>query len=114
MIRMIRTLLETALPAALVALVFLGAGCGEDPELQRKSQQQKAEIQRLESELRIVLEQIKNAPKDRGAELAEVAEKLRHEEARIAGIEKAIDDLAKERKKLEEEFDSYKRSYPLR
>lgn len=100
--------------AAPVMAVALCVGCGEDPELVRKSEQQKAEIRRLERELGLLQEKIARAPKDRSAELVEVRAEIGREEERIAELETGVRELEVRRKEIEKEFEEYKREYPIR
>ncbi len=101
--------LSLILPACLLL-----SGCGDDPELVRQSEQQKAEIRQLEGELQLLREKLERAPKDRSEELTAMQESIRNEEGRIADLEANIANLEKERARLEKEFESYKDDYPIR
>ncbi len=105
---------RTARYSLLLLGLGLFTGCGEDPELVRKSEQQKAEIRRLEGELQLLREKLARAPKDRSAELAEMQGEIRKEEAQIAELDTTISDLREKRRTMEQEFDKYKREYPIR
>ncbi|MEP4078960.1 hypothetical protein [Haloferula sp.] len=93
---------------------LLAASCGDDPELVRKRDQQRAEIRKLEGELSILKEQLKDAPKDRSAELKELQGKVKSEREQIATLEKEVADLESQRRKLDREFEDYRQTYPVR
>ncbi|MCH7224548.1 hypothetical protein [Haloferula sp. A504] len=92
----------------------LSAGCGDDPALMRKKEEQKAEIRNLEGELVLLRERTDRAPKDRSSELKEVRAEIVREEAEIGRLEVELSNSAIEHRKIEEEFDRYKRDYPIR
>lgn len=101
-----------------MGVLLLGAvlcsGCGDDPELIRKNEQQKAEIRRLEGELQLLREKLDRAPKDRSAELGEMRTNIASEETRIAELETTLGKLETKRRDLEREFKAYQREYPIR
>lgn len=97
-----------------ISLAALVTSCGEDPELLRKYEKQKAEIIGLEGELALLNEKLKRAPKDRSDELEELKAQTEAEKAKIIALEEALASLKDERRDLEEELADFKRKYPLR
>ena len=93
---------------------LLATSCGDDPELVRKREEQRAEIRRLRSELDVLDERLKNAPEDRSADLAKLEKETAEREARITALETEVAGLEERKKALEEEFEAYRRKYPLR
>lgn len=107
--------LKTLTPFLSVLLVTTClTSCGEDPELVRKFEQQKAEIMGLEGDLSLLREKLKNAPKDRSSELAELKAKTATEKDKIATLEESITSLAAEKRDLEKQLKDYQRQYPVR
>lgn len=109
----------TALMKPLSFALAFGIVCGlvsceDDPELISKRDQQRAEIQSLETELVLLREKIKNAPEDRSEELAELKAVVAKDEEDIAELETSIADLKQQADELEKELDDYKSNYPLR
>ena len=106
----------TARPPIALALLstLVLSSCGDDPELVRKREEQRAEIRRLEGELTVLRDKLANAPKDRTAELEELQKKTVAEQAKIAELETTVADLGKRKDELEDEFKHYQRQYPLR
>lgn len=101
----------TALSAASLLLVV---SCKEDPELIRQREQQRAEIQKLEGELSLLNEKLKNAPTDKRGDLAEVEAETRKFESEITRLTADVAKLEEQKKQLEEEFADYQRKYPIR
>jgi predicted RNase H-like nuclease (RuvC/YqgF family) len=86
----------------------------EDPALLRKNEEQKAEIKRLEGELAVLDEKLKNAPPDRSEDLAAVRKDAESQEAEIANLEKEVPELQARKKALETEFKQYREKYPVK
>ncbi|MCW1884318.1 hypothetical protein OKA04_06215 [Luteolibacter flavescens] len=93
--------------------LFLGS-CGEDPELVRKRDEQRAEITKLDGELSLLRERLGNLPPDQTKDL----EKLKAESAanveEIARLEAEVEGLEDEKAKLEKDFAAYQRKYAVR
>jgi predicted nucleic acid-binding Zn-ribbon protein len=100
--------------AAAFLLCALSTSCGDDPELVRKREAQKAEIRKLEGELSILKERLEQAPPDRGAELLRLKEEAVASEGRIVALESEVEGLEKKKRALEREFESYRRKYVVR
>lgn len=110
MTRTTRLLLKFTLAVCCVA----GASCGDDPELVKKRDEQRAEIRRLEGELMLLEEKLNNPPKDRSAELRALEEQIERDKSEIATLEREIPELVSQKKELEAELEQYRRDYPLR
>lgn len=99
--------------AGLSAL-FLLVSCGDDPELVRKREEQRAEILRLEGELAVLQEKMSDIPPDRSAELEELKQDIEESKTKAEGLEDEIARLEKEKQEVERELDSYRRKYVVR
>lgn len=88
--------------------------CGDDPELVRKREEQRAEIRKLQSELAVLDERLKNAPKDRSEDLAKLEEETAGREEKIEALEKEVAALEERKKEIEAEFEDYRKKYPIR
>jgi len=97
-----------------VLIVVLMTSCGEDPALLEKSKQQKAEIQRLESELGLIEEKLKNMPKDVSEELQNARKEAEVQNSEIAKLEAEITALDTRKRTLQAEFDSYRAKYQVK
>jgi hypothetical protein len=106
----------TLIPRAAAALLLcaVSVSCGDDPELVRKREEQKAEIRKLEGELAILKERMEQAPPDRSAEVARLKEEAASSEGRIVALEREVDGLEKKKSAIEREFESYRRKYVVR
>lgn len=101
-------------PAFAILTAITTTSCGDDPELVRKRDEQRAEIRRLEGELSLLQEQLKDTPKDRSSELKELRTQVAAERDQIADLEKEVADLESEKRKLDREFEDYKQKYRVR
>lgn len=88
--------------------------CGEDPELLRKSREQQTEVVKLRSELALMEEKLRNLPPDKSEDLTTAKKQAEAQTAEITALEAEISNLDTRRKALEDEFNSYKRKYPVR
>lgn len=102
--------------AGLLSIIapLLLSGCGEDPELVRKREEQRARIKELEGELEVLRERIDNAPPDRSGELAELKAEHAAETEKIAELEREISEFTSRKNQLERELADYKSQHPLR
>lgn len=87
--------------------------CSDDPELLKKRQEQKLEIARLEGELALLSEQLKNLPPDRSHELIEMKKKLEAQNSELELLEREIIQLEKEKREAEMRFEEFKKKYPI-
>lgn len=106
-----RTRLKPRNIALLLIAPLLLASCGDDPEMVRKRDEQRAEIQKLKGELEVLSEQLANLPEDRSAEVKELQERIRAEEAETSDLEKELAELNAKKREMQKEFESYKRKY---
>lgn len=102
------------LPHLGLLLAFSISSCGDDPELVRKRDEQRAEIRKLEGELSLLREQLKDIPEDRTAELIALKKQVEDERNQIANLEQSIADLESEKRRKEREYAEYQRKYQLR
>lgn len=86
----------------------------DDPVLLRKNEEQKAEIKRLESELAVLDEKLKNAPPDRADDLATARKEAENLDVEITKLEKEVSELQARKKALETEFNQYRDKYPIK
>lgn len=96
------------LAAASAAIL---ASCGDDPELVAKREKQKAEITKLNGELALVQEKLKNLPPDVSADLEKAKKQSEQQSAEIATLEKEIAELQGRKRALQTEFDEYRVKY---
>jgi chromosome segregation ATPase len=96
--------------AALAICVALSS-CGDDPELVKKREQQKAEISKLEGELSILTERLESMPKDKAVDIDALKEKAENNRTQIASLESEVEALGKEKTEIEKQHQAYKRKY---
>ena len=101
-------------PAAALLLCLAFSSCGDDPELVRKREEQKAEIRRLDGELKVLQEKISQIPSDKSKELAELKKESETQKESIATLENDIEKLETEKARIEKDHEAYKRKYSLR
>ena len=101
-------------PLAVAGLGLLLCACGEDPELVRKRDQQRAEISKLEGELAVLQERLKDVPPDQSKDLAKLKADSEANRDEIAKLEAEVAGLEKEKASLEKEFAAYQRKYVVR
>lgn len=99
----------------IVVVVSLACwSCGDPPELVAKRERQKAEISRLQGELEIMEEKLKNMPPDVSEELEKAREKADGQTAEINLLEAEIKELQARKRTLQGEFDSYRAKYQIK
>ncbi len=101
-------------PAAALLFCLSLASCGDDPELVRKRDEQKAEISRLDSELKVLQEKIERIPPDRSSELKDLKQQSELQKENIARLEEKIEELETQKAQIEKEHEAYKRKYVVR
>lgn len=106
----------TSLPRAAAALLLTVASvsCGDDPELVRQRDEQKAEIRKLEGELAILQERMEQAPPDRGADLQRMKEEASQNQREIEALESEIAELEKRKAEIDAGHQAYRRKYVVR
>ena len=102
------------LSCIVLSAALLSACHKEDPELLRKNEEQKAEIKRLEGEIAVLDEKLKNAPQDRSDDLAAARQEAAGQEAEIANLEKEVSAMEARKAALETEYNQYRDKYPLK
>jgi hypothetical protein len=95
-------------------LFALALGSCKDPALVRKREEQQTEIKRLEGEIALIQEKLKDLPPDRGAELAEARKTHEAQSQEIARLEQEVSGLETRKRQLEREFAQYRVKYPLK
>jgi SMC interacting uncharacterized protein involved in chromosome segregation len=98
---------------SLCALALVLASCGDDPELVKKREQQKQEIEKLKGEIAIKEEMINALPPDRTRELQASKEKAELQTKAVELMEEEIASLEKKKRILEKEVEDYKKKYPV-
>jgi septal ring factor EnvC (AmiA/AmiB activator) len=101
-------------PAALALVCLSFSSCGDDPELVRKREEQKAEIRLLDGELKILQERISNIPPDRSAEISRLKTESESQQAQVAALEQEIESLQKQKAQIEKDHEAYRRKYVAR
>ena len=80
----------------------------------RKRDEQKAEISRLDSELKVLQEKEAHIPQDRSADLKALKEQSELQKENIAQLEEKIEELEAQKARIEKEHEAYKRKYVVR
>lgn len=99
---------------AILGCGLLLAACGEDPELVRKRDEQRAEISKLEGQLSLLKERLGNLPPDQTVDLEKLKNESEANAEEISRLEAEIEGLEGEKVKLEKEFAAYQRKYSVR
>lgn len=99
---------------ALLLTSLAVSSCGDDPELVRKRDIQKAEIALLDGELKILQEKIAQLPPDRATDIAQMKQKSELQQEEIAKLEQEIASLQKEKSQIEKDHEAYRRKYIVR
>lgn len=104
------------IPRTCIAIgaVFLTTSCREDPELVKKHSEQQAEIAKLNGELIMLEERLKNVPPDQSAELNKTAAEADKLEAEHDLLSSEVAALEAEHKALLQKYADYKRKYAIR
>ena len=79
-----------------------------------KREKQRAELSRLNGELALIEEKLKNMPPDVSEELEKVRKTEKEQTARISALETEINSLQERKRELQGEFDSYRAKYQLK
>lgn len=108
------TLFQMFRPLVVLGCGLLIAACGEDPELVRKRDEQRAEISKLEGELAVLQERLKDVPKDQSKDLTKLKADSEANREEIAKLEAEVAGLEKEKANLEKEFAAYQRKFAVR
>jgi septal ring factor EnvC (AmiA/AmiB activator) len=96
--------------AALVICVAMSS-CGDDPELVRKRDEQRAEIAKLNGQLELLQEKMEQIPPDRGAKIEELKLQAEENRTQIAALEAEIEGLQKQKADVEKQHQAYRRKY---
>lgn len=97
---------------ALITLFCVS--CGDDPLLVEKREKQKTEIARLNGELVLMEEKLKNMPPDVSVELEEAKKRLEKQKAEVSRLDAEVSDLEARKRSLQNEFDSYRAKYQVK
>jgi SMC interacting uncharacterized protein involved in chromosome segregation len=98
---------------SLIILSLILVSCGDDPELGKKREQQRQEIERLKGEIAIKEEMINSLPPDRTRELQAAQEKAEIQTKEVEKMEEEIASLERKKRLLEKEVEDYKKKYPV-
>jgi len=96
----------------LLALTL--GSCRENPELVRKREEQRSEIKRLEGEIALIQEKMKDFPASLDTDVANARKTLDSQSAEIARLEQEIPALEDRKRALEKEFASYRAKYRVK
>ncbi len=95
-------------------MIFLAcASCKDDPDLVAKRDRQGIEIARLQGEVALAQERIKNMPEDMGDELTVAETQLQELALEANRLDSEIAELQGRKAELERDFAAYKEKYPL-
>ncbi len=97
----------------LLAVSLALTSCGDDPQLVQKHGEQQAEIARLEGELALLQERLKNVPPDQSGELKDTVAEAAKLESERERLSEDVSALEAEHKALLEKFEDYKRKYAV-
>lgn len=100
--------------ATVGCLMLALCSCKEDPELVRKREEQQSEIKRLQGELEVIQEKLKDIPPDKTKELIEAKGEADAQVHEIERLEKEVAALDVKKKEIEGKFSDYKKKYPLK
>lgn len=100
--------------SALLLTCLAVSSCGDDPELVRKREEQKAEIRLLDGELKILQEKIAQLPPDRATDIAKMKQESELQQDEIAKLEQEIVSLQKQKAEIEKDHEAYRRKYVVR
>ncbi len=100
--------------SALLLTCLAVSSCGDDPELVRKREEQKAEIRLLDGELKILQEKIAQLPPDRTTEVAKLKQESELQQVEIAKLEQEIASLQKQKVDIDKDHEAYRRKYVVR
>lgn len=106
--------MKSSRTAAVACLLLAICSCKENPELVRQREEQRTEIKRLEGELALLEEKLKDIPPDRTKELLLAKAEADAQAGQIEGLEKEVAVLDAKKKELEARFAEYRRKYPLK
>lgn len=101
-----------------LAVILITFSCGsckkDDPELVKKSENQKSEISHLKLEILVAEEKLKETPADVSEDLKQAKKEKENQMAEIARLEKSITDIASRKSLLQKQIDSYRSKYQLK
>lgn len=93
---------------------MLCISCEDDPKLVEKQAQQNLEITRMNGEIVLLEEKIKNLPPDVSKELVQTEQQVKEQAAEVAKLEAEITELESRKRSMQSEFDSYRAKYQLK
>ncbi|WP_200273720.1 hypothetical protein [Luteolibacter pohnpeiensis] len=96
-----------------VSLPLLLISCNTE-KLAKKREEQKAEIARLNGELKLVKEQIKSLPPDHTNELAAARDEEKDQLDQIQALDSQVSELESKKDQLDEEFKKYRAKYVVK
>jgi chromosome segregation ATPase len=105
------------LPGICLLPVFIAlacVSCEDDPKLVEQRGKQRAEIARLNLELAVIEEKLKNIPPDMSVELEKVGKEAETQTAEVARLEAEVAELAARKRSLQSEFDAYRAKYQIK
>lgn len=95
-------------------LLFLCLPSCDSPEMVKKRDQQALEISRLQGELAILEEQLKDVPVDRSGELERLEAEAQAQKEELTTLESEVSSLEAKKESLEKAFEEYKAKYVIR
>ncbi len=98
-------------PAALALLCLSFSSCHDDPALVLKRDQQKAELVRLDGDLKILQEKINQIPPDRSSEISKLKLQSEEQQGQISTLEQEIERLQKQKADVEKQHEAYRHKY---
>jgi peptidoglycan hydrolase CwlO-like protein len=101
-------------PAALALLCLAFSSCGDDPALVIQRDKQKAELVRLDYELKMLQEKIDQIPPDRSSEISKLKVESEDQQGKITALEQEIERLQAEKAEVEKKHEAYRRKYVVR
>jgi septal ring factor EnvC (AmiA/AmiB activator) len=99
--------------SAWVVLFLACASCSDDPELVAKRELQRTEIARLQGDVALAEERLRNMPEDKGEDLKAAEKQLNELASEANKLDAEIAELQQRKADLEKELAQYKEKYPL-
>lgn len=96
----------------LIALACVS--CKDDPQLLEKRETQNTEIAKLNGELALIEEKLKNQRPDLTGELAKAEQEAENQTAEIARLETEVTKLSARKRAIQDEFDIYRSKYQVK
>ena len=96
-----------------ILMSFVCTSCGDDPNLAKKREMQKAEISRLKADLAVIDEMHKNLPPDVTKDLAEVKQLAATQSAEVTGLKSELAEMEARKKSVKSELETFQTKFRI-